>query len=168
MDHSAVNETVQTLEQFPIFDVAILGHGFAPHGRDYLLVTETNWAGGRAGQYEYRFSHVVAQHLETRVQDDVWRTSWDDVFTDYAEWERAGHPDGYVWGTCWSLAYPGQTVTATSARAEEWSRRVGHAMVELNVETDRFSLMLVFHQVYVKKLKDETELIDRTTRPLRL
>lgn len=162
-----MNKTVQTLDDFPIFDVAILAHGFAPHGRDYLVVVETNWSDGRAGQYEYRFSHVVAQQVETRVLDDVWRTSWEDVFTDYAEWERVGNPDGYVWGTCWSLAYPGQTVTVTSARAEEWSMRVGRSMVELNVETDRLALMLVFHQVHVKKLNDERGLIDRATIPLR-
>jgi hypothetical protein len=162
-----VNDAIQTLDEFPIFDVAVLQHGFAPHGRDYLLVTETNWTEGRAGQYEYRFTHIVAQLLETRVRGDVWRRSWDEVFTDYGEWERAGHPDGYVWGTCWSLAYPGQTVTATSSRAKEWSRRVGHPMVEVSIETDRFLLTLVFHEVDVKKLNDQRGLIDRVTIPLR-
>jgi hypothetical protein len=165
-DHVVVNEAIQTLDEFPIFDVAILSHGFAPHGRDYLLVAETNWSEGRAGQYEYRFSHVVAQYLETRVRDDVWRKSWDDVYTVYGEWERAGHPDGYVWGACWSLAYPGKIVTATSPRAEEWSGRVGRAMVELSVETDRFLLTLVFHAIEVKKLNDDRALIDRVTIPL--
>lgn len=162
-----MHAAIQTLDEFPIFDVAILAHGFAPHGRDYLLLTEANWADGRAGQYEYRFSHVVAQSLETRVRDDVWRDSWDDVFTDYAEWERAGNPNGYVWGTCWSLAYPGQKVTTSSPRAEEWSGRVGREMVELSVETDRFLLTLVFHQVHVRKLNDDRGLIDRATIPLR-
>ena len=138
---------MQKLEELPIFDVAILRHGFAPHGRDYHLVT---------GEYEYRFSHVVAQHLETRVRDDVWQRSWDDVFTDSAAWERAHSPEGYLWGTCWSLAYPGQTVSATSPRAEEWSKRLGRPMVEIRIETDRFLLVLVFHDVHIDKLNGET------------
>jgi hypothetical protein len=158
-----VNGPVQKLEELPIFDVAVLAHGFTPDGRDYLVITETNWERGLAGQYEYRFSHVVVQRCETRVRDEVWQRSWDDVFTDYAAWERAGSPDGYVWGTCWSLAYPGQTVSASSPLASEWTRRVGHAMVELHVETDGFLLTLVFHDVQIRKLNGERGLIDRAT-----
>lgn len=161
-----MNAAIQKLEEFPIFDVAILTHGFAPHGRDYVVVTETNWRGDLAGQYEYRFSHVVVQELETRVRDEVWRRSWDEVFIDYAAWERAGNPDGYVWGTCWSLAYPGQTASDTWFRPTDWSTRLGHPMVELQIETDRFLLTLVFHDVQIRKLNDETGLIDRLLIPL--
>jgi len=150
-----VNAAVQALDEFPIFDVAVLGHGFVSHGRDYLILTETNWLDGKAERYEYRFSHVAAQSLETRVGDDVWLRSWEDVFTDYVAWEQAGHPGGYVWGTCWSLAYPGQTVTATSPRAKDWSERLGHPMVEVSIETDRFLLTLVFHQVHVRRLNGD-------------
>lgn len=157
---------VRKLEDAPLFDIAILLHEFAPHGRDYVIVAETNWTGGRAGRYQYRFTHVVVQEFETRVRDDVWQTSWDDVFTDYDAWQRAGEPDGYVWGTCWSLAYPGQTVSETTERAKAWSRRVGQPMVELELETDRFRLTLVFHGVHITKLRDEHEVIDRATIPL--
>jgi hypothetical protein len=161
-----VSGPVQKLEDLPIFDVAVLAHGFAPHGRDYLLITETNWI-ELPGQYEYRYTHVVVQELETRVRDDVWQKSWDDVFTDYAEWERVGAPDGYVWGSCWSLAYPGQTLSATSPRAEEWSRRVGRPMIEFQLETDRFFLALVFHDVHIRRLNDKMGLIDRVTFPVK-
>lgn len=38
--------------------------------------------------------------------DEVWPRSWSDEFSDYQRWVSAKEPDGYVWGTNWSLAYP--------------------------------------------------------------
>ena len=34
---------IDTLEQYPIFDIAILHHGFVPYLRDYEILTETDW-----------------------------------------------------------------------------------------------------------------------------
>src|SRR5688500_5261006 len=92
----------QILEEWlPEIDFCVLSHGLAAHGRDYVLALQS------AGTYELTLTHVVEMHYETRVRDDVWPRSWDDSFTDYATWQAAGEPDGYVWGTGWSLAFPG-------------------------------------------------------------
>jgi hypothetical protein len=76
----------------PELDFAVLQHGLAKHGRDYVFVLQA------AGTYELILTHVVEMHYQTRVGDDVWPTSWDDCLTDYAAWQAAGEPDGYLWG----------------------------------------------------------------------
>jgi hypothetical protein len=53
---------------------------------------------------------------------------------DQWPWE----PDGYVWGTNWSVAYPGLRAVPDSAQAAEWSRRLGKQMFEATLATDRF------------------------------
>jgi hypothetical protein len=57
----------------------------------------------------YRFTHCPDVVAASTVGPDVWRRSWDDVFTDYEAWELAGAPDGYVWGVWWADAYPGMS-----------------------------------------------------------
>lgn len=157
----------QKLELYDPLDVAILQHGYAPHLRDYEWIAETNWVGDRAGRYRYVFSHCVYSSCETRVRDDVWPTSWEDHFTDYQAWQLAGEPDGYVWGTCWALAYPGLKYIKGSRRAAEWSRRLGSEMHEITLETNAYFLALVFHDLGVERLSDETELISKIHNPLR-
>ncbi len=62
------------------------------------------------GTFDLTFTHVVDLKYESRVGDDIWVKSWEDEFTDYAQWLAAGEREGYVFGAGWSLAYPGITV----------------------------------------------------------
>jgi hypothetical protein len=82
--------------------------------RDYEVVVVVP----RGSQYVFRFSHCPFVEVITGVRDEVWRYSWDDVFTDYSAWEAAGQPKGYVWGVCDSSAYPGPTYLEDSKLAE--------------------------------------------------
>ena len=47
-------------EWLPELDFGVMHHGFAPHGRDYVLVLRA------AGTYEMMLTHVVEMHYETR------------------------------------------------------------------------------------------------------
>jgi hypothetical protein len=147
-------------EWLPEVDFAVLGHYLAPHGRDYIFIIQA------AGTYELTLTHVVETRYETRVRDDVWPSSWDDQFTDYEAWQAAGQPDGYVWGTNWSLAYPGLDTPDDDRVASQWSARPGKPMYAMTMETDRFKLSLVFHDVRYKKLSDDNSTILRVLAPL--
>jgi hypothetical protein len=144
----------------PEIDFGVMSHGFAAHGRDYIFIIEA------AGTYELTLTHVVDLHIETRVRDDVWPASWDDVLTDYAAWESAGCPDGYVWGSNWSLAYPGLDAPDEGASAEQWSERVGKPMFAASIETDRFKLSAIFHGARARKLSDQAPTISKVLIPL--
>ena len=147
-------------EWLPELDFGVMHHGFAPHGRDYVLILQA------AGTYELTLTHVVELHYETRVQDDVWPASWDDRLTDYATWEASGKPEGYLWGTNWSLAYPGLETRDDDRLAARWSERLGKAMYTAAIETDRFKLSIVFHSATARKLSDDDSTIRKVLVPL--
>ena len=146
-------------------DFGILEHGFVPHGRDYRFVIQDSLCSD-PGTYELVFTHVVDMKYETRVSDQVWQISWTDEFTDYARWMVSGEPEGYVFGSNWSLAYPGIKAPASSPEALRWSERLNHPMHSASIETDRFSVSLVFNQVYHRKVSDEIEVVQRVLIPL--
>lgn len=154
------------LEWFSELDFAVLAHGFAPHGRDYCLHVQ-DCLGRDPGEHMIEFTHVVRVDYETRVREDVWPRSWTDEFTDYADWEAMGKPDGYVWGTNWSNAYPGISAIEPSQIANGWGQRLGREYFEATVETDRFWLRIVFHDIRHRKLSNNTETISAVIVPLR-
>jgi hypothetical protein len=109
------------------YGFGVLKHGFAPHGRDYRFVIQDSLCGD-PGTCELVFTHVVDLKYETRVGNTVWQTSGTDEFTDFAKWKGSGEPEGYVFGTDWSLAYPGIKTSASSREAQDWSERLQHPM----------------------------------------
>ena len=160
-----MNPLDELLKWLPEVDFAVLEHRFASHGRDYVVVIE-DCLGSDQGQHEVVFTHCVRADYQTRVKDDVWLKSWIDEFTDYERWTSAKEPDGYVWGTNWSLAYPGIRAVRDSVEAAEWSRRLGKQMYETTLETDRFFLRLIFHSVRSRKISEKSETISRAIHRL--
>lgn len=139
-------------------DFGVLDHGFASHGRDYRFIIQDSLCKD-PGTYELTFTHVVDLRYETRVAEKVWSISWADEFTDYAKWKAAGEPEGYVFGTEWSLAYPGITTSPASPEAQDWSTRLQRPMYSASIETDRFRISLVFSEARYRKTSDETGVV---------
>jgi hypothetical protein len=143
----------------PEFDFAVLRHGFLDHGRDYELVVQIY---GR-GTDRIILTHVAVANYETAVAPEVWTKSWDDVFLDY---DRAKDLEGYVWGTNWSLAYPGLSFPEADPAVAKWSKLLGRQMYAALLETDRMRLTLVFADVKTERLSDETDLIRKVIIPM--
>ena len=82
------------------------------------------------------------------------------------EYEKAGSPEGYVWGTNWMSAYPGFSLIKESPKAEQWSKILGRPMQEMQLEAEIFQFNFVFHDWAIKKINDETGLISKVLFPL--
>ena len=149
---------LETLRTYPLFDVAILHHGFTPYMRDYALIVEANWQDGATGRYHYYFTHCVEVECKTVLKAETLQNSWGDEFIYYERWEREGSPSGHVWGVNWSLAYPGWDYIAESSKARAWSESLGKTMHEVSVETNVYVLHLVFHALQVRKVDKNTSL----------
>lgn len=147
------------------YDFGVMEHGFLPHGRDYRFLIQDSLCRD-PGTYELIFTHIVDFRYETRVGDTTWQHSWADEYTDYARWTQAGSPDGYVFGTEWSLAYPGLSVSPPSPEAVRWSQRLQRSMSSVTLETDRFSIALIFHSVQHKKLSIAMGAVKQVLIPL--
>jgi hypothetical protein len=161
-----MNPARKLLHWLPELDFALFRHGYMDHGRDYAWRVQ-DCLGSNPGEHEIIFTHCVQADCETRVLDEIWLKSWDDVFLDFNNWKRAGEPEGYVWGTNWSNAYPGLIIVEDSPTAAAWSRRIGKPFFEVTLETDRIFLRLVFHDVRHRKLSDSTGTISAVTIPQR-
>jgi hypothetical protein len=146
------------------YDFGVLEHGFAPHGRDYRFLIQDSLC-VEPGTYELTFTHIVDLKYETRVAEKVWPISWADEFTDYERWKASGEPDGYVFGTDWSLAYPGISILLTSPDAQNWSKRLQRPMYSASVETDRFCISLVFSEVRHRKLSNDIGVVRKVIIP---
>ncbi|MGY1459860.1 YxiG-like protein [Luteimonas sp. A649] len=142
-----------------------MDHGFVPHGRDYFVLVESSM-GNYPGRHQVQFTHVAEVSYTSVVADDVWTKSWGEEFVDYQAWLDAEEPEGYVWGTCWSLAWPGIRAVEPSTKAAEWSARLGKPMYEAEIETDRFRISLVFHSLRSAKVSDESSIVSSVVIPL--
>lgn len=149
-----------------LLDSAILSHGFMPYMRDYFFLIETRWGGNFSGQYQLLFKYCYELSYKVIPDKDFIKESWDDLFTNFNEWEKANSPDGFVWGTNWSLAYPGFSLVEDSALAQKWSADLGKEMKEMEVETNAYKFNFIFHEWTLKKLNDNSDLINKVIIPL--
>jgi hypothetical protein len=149
-----------------LFDLPVLSHGFAPYQRDYLIESEIGGTGPNRGRYLFTFTHCPVANLTTTIRDDSWKLSWDERFIDYQRWIGSGEPEGYVWGVNWSMAYPGPTYVEASQLAATWQARLGHEMHEAVIETNAFSLQLVFHDLRVERTGDTVSVYDQVSFPV--
>lgn len=85
----------------------------------------------------------------TRLSDDVWRSSWADELTKEFGPQTNWSGEGYVWGTNLSAAYPGFQPLEANPEAALWQEAIEKPMFCAMLETDRFRLTLVFHDVRV-------------------
>jgi hypothetical protein len=152
-----VTNTVQEkLDQYPIFDDALVQHGFTSYMRDYDVITEFGASYGgisyMAGSYRYRFTHCVVAEVTTTVSVEVWRASWTDEYTNSQRWEAAGAPEGYLWCVEYALAYPGLIYEADAPRAKNWAQRLGKSMHEIVIRTNAYNIRLIFHDVVITQI----------------
>lgn len=159
---ASLRERIEADDRF--FDSAVMSHGFTEYLRDYDVVIDVPAAlppevprGDTTGsyiegRYRYRFTHCPEVRVTSKVRDEVWQCSWDDVFTDYEDWEAAGSPEGFLWGVNWAEAYPGLSYVADSPLAASWAERLAHEMHEVVVETNTFAVRLVCHDLRIDQL----------------
>src|SRR5215207_8400873 len=130
-----------------LYDAAITSHGFARSMRDYLVVVE-RWAEGEHGDRStYVFTHCVFAETSSALSGDTWTESWDTP-TDLGAWDEAGSR-GIAWGVEWANV-EGASQVPNSPRASEWSGRLNRPMREAVIETNVFTLKLVFSEIRIE------------------
>lgn len=146
-------------------DFAVMSHGFAKHGRDYVFIIEDS-IGRDPGTHRLTFTHVVSLEYETAQSDESWRLSWDDRFIDYEAYLEAGEPEGYPWYYNYSGAWPGLKAPESTSESLRWTEKLGRPMYEMSIATDRFRIEMVFHDLRSEKLSEEAPTASRSIIPL--
>lgn len=149
-----MEELRRLMEQFDVFDGALLFHAYKRYMRDYELIVETDVGSAPPGTYSYVFKYCVEAQVVTSLPDSSYRASLDERLIDY---ETGKDLDGYVWGVNWSELYPGWTLRPDSERAADWSRRIGIDFHEVVIETNAFTITLIFADLVIAKLSDRID-----------
>jgi hypothetical protein len=95
----------------PIFDSAVMSHGFAPFMRDYDVIVEVPAARPHGsgsyieGRYRYRFTHCVEAAVKTAVPPEIWRESWRDELSTTRHGSRLGSRTASygAWSGLWHI-----------------------------------------------------------------
>lgn len=165
MDNEKLDLSGITLDS--LMDSAVLSHGFMPYKRDYYFHIETLWNDPFSGQYLVLFKHCYDFSYKTFTGSETLFQSWDDLFIDSAKYEEAGSPEGYVWCTNYIGAYPGFTKISDSIKANEWTKKLGKPMNEVEFKGEIFKMNLVYHEWTIGKLNNNTNLISQFIFPLK-
>ncbi len=149
----------EMLNQYDLFDNAILSHGFTDYHRDYRFIAELGRGDGQWVTCAFLFRGCV--EVEYRLSIPPVGFSVDDVFIDFERWETTEDAsDGYVWGVKYANVYPGWKYSNKSARVIEWSQQYGIPMHEVLIETNVFSLLLIFHDLTVTTLEESVAKVE--------
>jgi hypothetical protein len=136
----------ELLERESIFDAAVMRHGFTDYMRDYEIIV-----GGRDGPpntdiHKYQFIGCVEACYETRHGKIFGQSLSDDFVFSGPDYPEKRDPDGFIWGLRFSEAYGWQYIE-NGERAKYWSERLGRIMHEVILETNAYSLKLIFADI---------------------
>lgn len=159
--------TYKDIKLDEIYDVAIIRHGFTDYVRDYQFYIEADWIDDLAGSYTLTFTHCYELTYKTLVTDDSLKESWDDLYTDFKTWEKNNEPEGIVWGTNWSLAYPGFEEIVNSEKAQNWSKRLDKKMKEVRLQANSFEISLIYENWRLEKINPDASTIKQVLLPIK-
>jgi hypothetical protein len=138
----------ELLEREDFLDAALLRHGFTDYMRDYEIIVSGRDGPPRTDVHRYLFIGCAEAVYQTAVSSEYFGPSLPDEFVlagpDNPEEEI---PDGFIWGVRWACAYPGLTYRRDGERARYWEGLLQRPMHEVFLETNAYSLLLVFADV---------------------
>ena len=130
---------VNELKIEEIFDVLIHRHGYDVHNRDYLFQIETNWIDNNHGNYVLRFKNCIDLHCELN-STDFENLDWSGIAV---------------------MAFPGFKTVENSKKESELTIKTGIDLKEVVLQTALYNLTLIASDFDIKKLNNDSDLIDR-------
>jgi hypothetical protein len=148
----------ELLERESFFDAAILRHGFTDYMRDYELIVMGRNGSPHTDVHRYLFVGCAEVVCQTAINPKSFASSLSDEFVfagpDYPEKDD---PEGFVWGVRYANAYPGLSYRLGGERSAYWTAHLRRKMHEVFIETEAYSLLLVFADLRYAYLGTETE-----------
>lgn len=162
-----MNPVQELLSREDFFDAAIMRHGFTDYMRDYEVIVGARGGPPHTDIHRYHFVGCVEAHYETAVSPSTFAASLpDDFVLSGPDYPDKPDPHGFIWGVRYSNAYPGLTYVAGSTRAERWTRTLGVPMHEITLQTEAFTLTLVFAEARYEFLGHEPAVTFPTQYPI--
>jgi hypothetical protein len=132
--------------------------------RDYELILYNAIGPAEPGLYSYLFKYCVEAHTVTSLTPESYRRSLDKRLID---WDRAYEDDsldGYVWGTNCSTLYQWALIPE-SEKARWWREQIGLDFHEVVIESNGYTINLIFSELVVTKLPERLSKRDVAHHP---
>ena len=142
----------QKLEEYDLYDQAIIRHGMLDNIRDYELIGFLN---GQFDELEVRYVFKGCLRVDFVNVVEPQYFLMDDRLLDLNRQHEPDFPEGFVWGVNHATVYPGWKLTENSNELTELEQKYGFDLYQIDFETNAYRLNLIFHDI-------ETELIKRT------
>lgn len=137
-----------------MFDCALTYHGYTRYVRDYEMVmyqsVDPNPKYGlvpRHLRFVFRICPEVS--VSSLVRPDVWSRSLDDALIH--DHDVTSDSAGFIWGVNCQILYPGANVVPDSARAAEWSEKIGIPFREVRVTGNAQEIAVIFSELAVEE-----------------
>ena len=142
--------TKEKLDQYDLFDQAIIRHGMLNNIRDYEVI---GFIYGQEYEEEiqYIFKGCIKADFKVIVKPEHY--SMDDRLLDLSRQSESDYPNGFIWGVNYAVTYPGLTLTENSDELIQLEKTYGLKFNKIFIETNAYELTLIFHDLDTRLLK---------------
>jgi hypothetical protein len=159
----------EILEREDFYDAVITRHGFTDYMRDYDLIVGARNGLPNTDVHKYQFLGCVEACCETKLGKDFELSISDDFVYSGPDYPNKPDPYGFIWGVRFAETWVGGLKYIDNGeRAKYWSKVIGRNMHEVSIETNAYSLHLVFADIRYAFLGHEPKVQFPKDYPLRV
>lgn len=140
----------EKLEEFDLFDQAIIRHGSLDNVRDYEIIGYLSCADLDA-EVQYIFKGCIQSDYKIKLVDPK-HFSMDERLLDLTRQDEPDYPKAFIWAAG-VMVYPGWTLAQGTDELKQLEKNYGVSFSKISIDTNAYSLTLVFHDVETKVLR---------------
>ena len=140
----------EKLEEYDLFDQAIVRHGILECIRDYELIGYLSGAEFDL-EVQYIFKGCVKVDYKIKVAPEHY--SMDDRLLDLDRQDEANYPAGFIWGVNYACVYPGWTIKQDTDELKNLEKMYKLKFYQIHFDTNAYELTITFHDIDTKEVK---------------
>ena len=138
------------LEEYDLFDQAIIRHGILDVIRDYEVI---GYLSGLDFDSEVQYVFKGCIKIDYKVKVAPENYSMDDRLLDLDRQIEPDYPAGFVWGAKHAVVYPGWTLTDNTDELNNLGKMYGLKFYQIYYSTNAYDLIIVFQDVKICETK---------------
>ena len=165
----------ELLERESITDAVILRHGFTDYMRDYEIIVGARNGAPWTDVHKYQFigcAEAVCGTQLVRTFHEPTSTFGQSLADEFVfsgpDYPEKDDPDGFIWGVRFAEVTSGWNYVENGKRAKFWSEAIGRKMHEVNLDTNVYSLELVFVDIRYVFLGHTPSIVVQKDYPLKI
>lgn len=140
----------EKLEEYDLFDQAIIRHGMLECIRDYEVIGYISCLNFDL-EVQFIFKGCVKVGYNVKVAPECY--SMDDRLLDLERQEEPDYPLGFIWGANHAIVYPGWSLKHDTDELKQLEKIYGLKFYDICFDTNAYDLLITFHDVETTEVK---------------